>query len=227
MARGQSGATWSTRQSRSKTGAAHPLKPEQHADSYSAGQRAMLKVLRPALSRFISPLLRILAAWGVSPNALSLAQIPLGALMVIVIGYNRLIVIGLMLACFALDGLDGLLARSTGQANPYGALIDQMADQIREVLTVAAVAQTGALSPLVATLYGVLYPLSNVGLYLVNVRGGAVGPTFKSVLTFYPFLLIYLLGGPNWLEPAGWLTVFAMALTVGQCTWALARLGVD
>jgi phosphatidylglycerophosphate synthase len=129
-----------------------------------------------------------------------------------------------MLICFVLDGLDGLLARSTGQANPYGALIDQMSDQIREVLTVAAVAQNGALSPLVATLYGVLYPLSNVGLYLVNVQGKTVKPTFKSVLTFYPFLLVYLLGGPNWLEPAGWLTVLAMALTVGQCARALAEL---
>jgi len=202
------------------------LKPESHADSYSAGQRALLKLLRPALTRLIGPVLHLLAAWGVSPNALSLAQVPLGVLMVIVIGYNRLAVIGLLLACFALDGLDGLLARSSGQASPYGALIDQMSDQIREVLTVAAVAQNGALSPLVATLYGVLYPLSNVGLYLVNVRAGSVGPTFKSVLTFYPFLLIYLFGGPNWLEPAGWFTVLAMALTVGQCARALAIVGI-
>lgn len=203
------------------------MKPEPHADSYSAGQRALLNVLRPALNRLIAPILRVLAAWGISPNALSLAQLPLGALMVIVIGYSRPVVIGLMLICFALDGLDGLLARFTGQATPYGALIDQMSDQIREVMTVAAVAQNGALSPLVATLYGVLYPLSNVGLYLVNVRGDAVGPTFKSVLTFYPFLLIYLLGGPNWLELAGWLTVLAMALTVGQCARVLARVGPE
>jgi phosphatidylglycerophosphate synthase len=170
------------------------------------------------------PLLRLLVACHVSPNALSLAQIPLGVLMVIVIPFNRPIVLILMAVCLLCDGLDGLLARFTGEANPFGALVDQCADQIREVLTVAAVAAIGALSPVIGALYGVLYPLTNIGLYLVNARGGSVSPTFKSVLTFYPFLVIFLLGGPNWLDAAGWLTVMAMSLTVAQCLWALRRL---
>ncbi len=174
--------------------------------------------------RLALPLLRVLAALHVSPNVLSLLQIPLGVLMVFVIGSNRAAVIGLMVLCLILDGLDGLLARYTNQANAYGALVDQMADQVREVLTVAAVAQVGALSPFVAVLYGVLYPVSNVALYLVNINSGKVSPAFKSVLTFYPFLLIYLLGGPNWLEWAGWLTVFAMAHTIALAMRQLHHL---
>jgi len=195
------------------------------ADSYSQTQRMLIRrFVRPVLLPLTTPILRALTALHVSPNALSLLQIPLGVLMVLVIHESHAAVIGLMLACFALDGLDGLLARYSGQASTYGALVDQCADQIREVLTVAAVAQNGALSALVATLYGVLYPLSNIALYLINLHGGRVAPTFKSVLTFYPFLLLYLLGGANWLEAAGWLTVAAMALTVGLSVHQLGRL---
>jgi len=61
-------------------------------------------------------------------------------------------------------------------------------------------------------------------LFLVNQRGSSVSPTFKSILTFYPFLALYLLGGPNWLTIGGWLTVAAMSLTVAQCAIALAHL---
>ena len=197
-----------------------------HADSYSVGQRALAKLIRPAFLRLLTPILRLMAGLGIAPNLLSLLQIPFGVLMVIVIGQQRGAVIVLMALCLLLDGLDGLLARYTNQSSSYGALIDQLSDQIREVLTVAAVAQVGALSSAVAVLYGVLYPLSNVGLYLVNSRGGSVGPTFKSVLTFYPFLLIYLLGvgGSSWLELGGWLTVLSMSATIAQCARALAVL---
>ena len=195
---------------------------KQHADSYSAGQRALMAIVRPVMIRVSTPVLRMLTALGVAPNALSLAQIPLGLAMIVVIGYSRIAVLVLMALCLALDMLDGLLARYTRQASSYGALIDQMSDQIREVMTVAAVAQAGALSGTVAALYGVFYPLSNVGLFLVNQRGATVSPVFKSIVTFYPFLVIYLLGGPNWLEWSGWLTVAAMGLTVGQCARALA-----
>ncbi len=201
-----------------------PAPDSPHADSYSGFQRAIEHFSRPLLMRLTAPILRILAVLHVSPNVLSLMQIPAGALMVIMISSSRAAMIALMLLCFGLDGLDGLLARYTGQANLYGALVDQLADQVREVLTVAAVAQFGALSPLVAVLYGVLYPLSNVALYVLNQYGGKAGPIFKSVLTFYPFLLIYLLGGPNWLEFAGWLTVVAMAFSILLCMRPLRRL---
>jgi len=197
---------------------------ESHADSYSVGQRALLKIARPILTRLSTPILRALTAWHVAPNLLSLLQIPLGIAMILLIDTSRIAVLILILCCFLLDMLDGLLARYTGRTSPHGALIDQMADQIREVLTVAALVQSGALPGIIGTLYGVLYPLSNVGLYLVNQRGGAVSPTFKSVLTFYPFLAIYLLGGSNWLIAGGWLTIVAMGLTVAQCAWALEPL---
>ncbi len=191
---------------------------------YSVTQRAIGRIARPTLLRLTTPLLRVLSALHVAPNAISLLQIPLGVLMVLVIHTSRPAVIGLMLICFALDGLDGLFARYSNQTSAYGALVDQLADQIREVLTVAAVAQVGALSAVVATLYGVLYPLSNVALYVLNLHGGKPRPTFKSVVTFYPFLLIYLLGGANWLEVAGWLTLLAMSLTIADCTAQLRRL---
>ena len=195
-----------------------------HADSYSVGQRALLTVARPILTRFSTPILHTLANWRVSPNLLSLLQIPLGIAMILLIDSSRIAVLILIGICLLLDMLDGLLARYTHNASPYGALIDQMADQVREVLTIAAVVQSGALSGVIGTVYGVLYPLSNVGLYLVNQQSGSVRPTFKSVLTFYPFLAVYLLGGPNWLNAGGWLTLLAMSLTVGQCVWALKSL---
>ncbi len=198
--------------------------PESHTDSYSPSQRALGRIVRPILLWLTNPVLRILATFHVSPNLLSLLQIPLGILMIIVIPTNHAAVLFLIAACLTLDGLDGLLARFTGTANLFGALVDQCADQIREVLTVAAVAGIGVLSPVIGTVYGVLYPLTNIGLYLVNARGGSVTPTFKSVLTFYPFLALYLLGGPNWLDAAGSLTLAAMSLTVAQCLWALRRL---
>ena len=81
-------------------------------DSYSAGQRLIVQRIRPVL---LTPILRLLARLGVAPNLLSLLQIPLGGLMVLVIAQERVLVIGLLLACFALDSLDGLLARRSGR----------------------------------------------------------------------------------------------------------------
>lgn len=103
----------------------------------------------------------------------------------------------------------------------FGALLDQYADHVREVLVVAGLAAHGAIHPFIAVLYGISYPGANLTLYLCNRHRVPLPIAVKTYLTFYPALALYLLGGVNILDAAGALAVALMAVLVAQGLWRL------
>lgn len=185
------------------------------ADSYSAFERRFIGPFRAALLRATAPVVALLARLGVPPNLLSLSQIPLGfAVLALVPGHPRW-AFALFVAILLLDGLDGALARATGQASAFGGLVDQYSDHAREITVVAGMALFGALAILPAVLYGAIYTGLNLTIYLTNTHGAPVPWAIKSYLVVYPALFLYLWFGMDVLTPAVVLSELLMLAAIG------------
>ena len=192
-------------------------------DSYSAIERRLVGPFRQALLLAIGPLVTLLARLGVHPHVLSISQVPGGfAVLALVPAYPRLAFV-LFLVVLSLDGLDGALARATGKASAFGALVDQYCDHIREITVVGGMALWGALALLPAVLYGPIYAGLNLTLYLANARGVPVPWAVKSYLVVYPALFLYLWFGVDLLTPAVVLSEALMVIVIGVGMRNLAR----
>lgn len=192
-------------------------------DSYSSFERRFLDRGRWLVHTLLKPAILLLAALRIPPDVISVAQIGVGMVIVFTVTpYPRLTFL-LFLLTLLLDSLDGALARHTGSALPFGALLDQFCDHVREVLVIAALARAGALSPFPAVLYAIAYPALNLILFLCNTYQVPLPVALKSYLVVYPALFAYLWFGVNWLDGAVSLSVGLMALVVVQGLFHLRR----
>ena len=98
------------------------------ADSYSSVERCFLQPVRASLDRVHGPLVRLLASLGVSPNVVSLSGPAFGLLFIHTVRHNLRWSFLVWALSVGVDGVDGALARHTGCASDFGALIDQFAD---------------------------------------------------------------------------------------------------
>jgi phosphatidylglycerophosphate synthase len=183
-------------------------------DSYSSLERRWLAPSRRLLLRLYLPLIRLLASHGVSANLVSIVGPILGLVFVWTVRSNLRLSVLVWLLSIWVDGVDGALARYTGSASAFGALVDQFADHTRETLIVVGLAASGALSPLWGSLYPFAYVALNVTLFLGNHYGAAVPIAFKSGMVLYPAILAYLLLDLNWLDLATFASIVLMSGTI-------------
>ena len=99
----------------------------------------MLNVLRPALSRVLTPIAELLARTPITPNAITIigtAGVAAGALWLFPIGH---LFAGTMVCTFFVlaDMLDGVLARVKGTTGPFGAFLDSTMDRIADAAVFA------------------------------------------------------------------------------------------
>jgi len=193
------------------------------ADSYSSIERRFLQPARGLLLRIHSPLVRLLAALHVSPHAVSLAGPLLGAVFVFMVRRDPRLSFVIWFFSLAVDGVDGALARYTGRASDFGAMVDQFSDHARETLIVAGLAWAGALSPLWGSLYPFVYAAINVTLFLGNYYGAPAPLAIKSWMVLYPAILLYLLFGRNYLNVAAPLSMALMLVTIVHGLRLLSR----
>jgi CDP-diacylglycerol--glycerol-3-phosphate 3-phosphatidyltransferase len=91
----------------------------------------VLNGLRGAMTRFFTPIARMLLRLGVSPDAVTIT----GTLVVVVTALwafptGHLLVGTLVIAVFVLtDSLDGVMARQAGRSGPWGAFLDSTLDR--------------------------------------------------------------------------------------------------
>ena len=97
---------------------------------------------KPFLNRCVEPLARRLAHWGVTPNALTLGGLALGALCCLFFVLTRQTVAFclLILAAGLCDVLDGAVARVSHRTTKFGAYLDAMADRYFEAMVAVSVA---------------------------------------------------------------------------------------
>jgi phosphatidylglycerophosphate synthase len=190
-------------------------------DSYSSLERKFLTPVRRAVRAAFSPLVRVLAALRVPPNAVSFSQVVLGAIIVALMPIQPRAAFALFVVALVLDGVDGALARATNRVTKFGALFDQYCDHIREVTVVAGLALYGALNPFLAGIYGITYPAFNLTLYLCNHYRAPLPFAIKSYLIVYPALFAHLWFGANFLDAAVALSLVLMALAIVVGLWRL------
>ncbi|MEV1200790.1 phosphatidylinositol phosphate synthase [Microbispora rosea] len=94
----------------------------------------MLNILRPAVTRVMTPLGRALARWGISPDVIT-AIGTLGVVASALVFYplGHLFAGTLVITFFVLaDLLDGVLARMTGKGSTWGAFLDSTLDRLSD-----------------------------------------------------------------------------------------------
>ncbi|WP_370028485.1 phosphatidylinositol phosphate synthase [Planotetraspora sp. GP83] len=92
----------------------------------------MLKVLRPAVTRVMTPLGRALARLGISPDVITVVG-TMGVVVSALVFYPRgqLFLGTVVITVFVLaDLLDGVLARMTGKGSTWGAFLDSTLDRL-------------------------------------------------------------------------------------------------
>ncbi|MFD0732396.1 phosphatidylinositol phosphate synthase [Planotetraspora mira] len=94
----------------------------------------MLSILRPAVTRIMTPLGRTLARLGISPDAITLVGtlgVVASALFFFPRGQLFLGTVVITVFVFA-DALDGVLARMTGKGSVWGAFLDSTLDRLAD-----------------------------------------------------------------------------------------------
>lgn len=183
-------------------------------DSFSTFERRFVSPYRTTFARLSTPVVRLLVFLRVSPNVVSASQVPIGLLMVFVIGPLPQLAFLLFISTLVIDSLDGALARAYGRSSQFGALLDQLCDHTRETLMIVAVALSGALYVGLAVLYPLVYAMLNFLLFLCNYRGVPVPWAIKSFLVVYPALFLYTFFGVNWMTPAVALSMTFMTTSI-------------
>jgi len=102
----------------------------------------MLKVLRPALGRLLTPVAQVLARTPVTPNALTIVGtigMSAGALIFFPTGHLFVGVVVCTLFVF-MDMLDGTLARIKGTTGKFGAFLDSTMDRVADAAVFSGLA---------------------------------------------------------------------------------------
>ncbi len=184
----------------------------------------MLETLRerfdaPLRSR-LEPLVQWLAERQVTPNQVTLAALVLSLLAALCIGAGWLRLGALVLIVAGLgDLVDGMLARTTDQASPFGAFFDSTLDRISEGVVLAAAAYRFASDgrPLLVTVV-VLALLGSLLVSYTRARAQALGIDCKVGLMSRAERMVLLIAGLllGLLGPAMVLMAALTLYTVGQ-----------
>ncbi|MES2889417.1 MAG: CDP-alcohol phosphatidyltransferase family protein [Pseudomonadota bacterium] len=168
--------------------------------------------LKSRFQRLLQPLLRHVAAAGISPNQLTLGT----AAFMLAYGaclawqpQSRALWAGLpavLLARMALNALDGMLAKSTGHTTRLGALLNEVCDQASDAALylpfALAAGVHGGLAVAVVTLAG-LTEFAGLAAVAVGSARRFDGPMGKSDRAFaFGLLALMWAGGasPAWLN---------------------------
>ena len=114
------------------------MSPERGPDRGPSGLRMAARGL---IATYLEdPVTGLLSRLGLSPNVLTLAGLVIAGAAAYLAASGLLIASGLvLLASGAFDLLDGALARATGRATRFGALLDSVVDRVSEVVVLLGI----------------------------------------------------------------------------------------
>jgi CDP-diacylglycerol--glycerol-3-phosphate 3-phosphatidyltransferase len=194
----------------------------------------MLKVLRPALSRVLIPVGKMLARTPVTPNAITItgtAGVVAGALWLFPTGHlfaGTMVCTGFVLS----DMLDGALARVKGTSGRFGAFLDSTMDRVGDAAVFAGLAiwlartrqQALAEVALFCLVAGGLISYAKARAEGLGIRCdvGVAERTERLIIALVSAGLAGL-GVPYVLAIGLWLLAVLSAITFGQRFWAVRR----
>lgn len=201
-------------------------------------QSAMLKLLRPAVTRVLTPLGRALARRGISPNVVT-AVGTLGTVAAALFFYPRgeLFPGTVVITFFVLaDLLDGVMARMVGQESLWGAFLDSTLDRVGDAGIFSGLAIWFVVSDQRILAGVALFCLvAGAVVSYVKARAEGLGMTCDVGLAERPERLVVGLvsaglgglGVPYVLAAGLWLLAAASAVTVGQRLLHVRRQAVS
>jgi len=180
-----------------------------------------LYALKPWYASRLGGVRRMLLAWRVSPNAVSLAGIALGGaagatIVALRPGLTEAVVVAVLLAGrLACANLDGGLARESGRATRFGVVVNELGDRVAELAALAGLLALAS-PALVATAALAASAPSWVSLAGVTAGAGRLqtGPVGK---TERCLILVAI-------AATGWATPLLITLAVGSLATAVLRL---
>jgi len=100
-----------------------------------SNQRLLPQKVQDCFINLLSPLVQQFSRWGLSPNSFTVAGVIITSIgaAAFLFGFIRLAGILILLGGFC-DTIDGLLARRTGKASRFGALLDSTVDRYAEFI---------------------------------------------------------------------------------------------
>jgi CDP-diacylglycerol--glycerol-3-phosphate 3-phosphatidyltransferase len=180
-------------------------------------------IVRAWSSRVTEPIARFLGRIGLTPNALTILGFLLTALVALILASGRLRLAGLLLvATLGADGLDGTLARMTGQSTRFGAFLDSTLDRWAEVLVYGALVWYLLQSQ---QAQGVMLATAAMAFSLLvsytRARAEGVGlPCKEGLFTRFERLAVLIIGLVfNWIVIALWVIVPLAGFTAVQRIW--------
>ena len=107
----------------------------------NSNMRLIPQRLQDLAIKLLVPFIRLLSKWGLNPNSFTIAGVVITSLgaAAFLMGYIRLAGILILLGGFC-DTIDGLLARTTGKASRFGALLDSAVDRYSEFIMFLGIA---------------------------------------------------------------------------------------
>jgi CDP-diacylglycerol--glycerol-3-phosphate 3-phosphatidyltransferase len=191
--------------------------------------------LKPAFQNLLRPLVRGLAAAGITANQVTLAAMALSFATGAVIALNPtqigllLLLPGVMFLRMALNAVDGMLAREHNQKSRLGAVLNELCDVLSDAALYLPLALIAGINPALIVLIVLLATVSEMTGVLMQTLGASRrydGPMGKSDRAFvFGWLgLVLGLGLPRGI----WLTVL-LALVAGLLAFTIinrARRGL-
>jgi len=187
--------------------------------------------LKPKFQALLRPIVRQLAAAGVTANQVTIAALLLslatGAAIAWAHGGKTLLLLPAVLSArMALNAMDGMLAREHNQKSPLGAILNELGDVIADAGLYLPLALVPGFNPLLLTCVVLLSVLTEM-TGVIGVQIGASrrydGPFGKSDRAFVFGLLGLLLGLGVRLERVIPYVSGAMALLLVLTIWNRAR----
>jgi phosphatidylglycerophosphate synthase len=197
----------------------------QNADCYSTGERSAMAWGQELRAWMLGPLLKVLAAAGVTPDQITAVSLACGLAFCPLWlwpgspPWAKPAALVALLLHVLLDGLDGPLARYLGTASRRGSFTDTLADQIvvtASTLSLMAVSQP-SLSVWVGGAYIFFYAMV-VGFAMVrNVLGVPYSWLVRPRFWLYGWIAVDLYLLPGWLEivVGGFMAVLAIKMATG------------
>lgn len=158
--------------------------------------------LKPRFQRLLAPLLRMLAATGITPNQVTLAAMVLSLAYGAALAwspYRTALQWGMplmLLLRMALNAIDGMLATATGRKTRLGALLNELADQLSDAglyLPFAMLPGVSAMLVVPTVVLGLMAEFAGVLAVSVGAPRGFEGPMGKSDRAFGFGLLALLI----------------------------------
>ncbi len=183
--------------------------------------------LKPRFQALLRPLVRRLAAAGITANQVTIAAAALSLATGALIAWrpdSAVVLLLLPVVLFlrmALNAIDGMLAREHGMKSRLGAILNELGDVVSDAglyLPLALVPALHAPAVVILTVLGIIAEMTGVVAVQIGASRRYDGPMGKSDRAFLFGLLAVLaatgLVPPAWLNGLLWLGVTLAVLTV-------------